>query len=278
VGELVLITGSSSGIGLSAAIECAALGHKVVATLRDLGRREVLERAAKERKVKIDIEQLDVTTPSDVLQEKVRELVLKYGPFFTLVNNAGIAVGGPFEEQTEEDIRAQFEANVFGLMAVTRAVLPSMRAAGRGRIINVSSTSGRVAMPCVTIYAATKHAVEGFSDGLRWEVEPFNIDVCVVAPGAFRTKIFFENQRRGGLVSMDGPYGPLNRRLEAIVLGRADRSPPPDEVGRTIARLVGEKEPPFRTIVGKDGLALTTLRGVIPDRLFGAALKRVLGV
>jgi len=278
VGELVLITGASSGIGLSAAIECAALGHKVVATMRDLGRREALEKAAKERKVKVDIERLDVTSPAEIITEKVRELLLKYGPFFSLVNNAGIAIGGPFEEQTEEDLRAQFETNVFGLMAVTRAILPSMRAAGRGRIVNVSSTSGRVAMPCLSIYASTKHAVEGFSEGLRWEVEPFGVEVCIIAPGSFRTPIFFENQKRGGRVSMEGPYGQLNRRLESLIQERAHRSPPPDEVGRTIARIVGDKAPPFRTIVGKDALTLTALRGVIPDRLFGAGLRRVLGV
>lgn len=276
MGELVLITGTSSGIGLSAAIECAAAGHKVVATMRDIDRREALERAARARGVRVDVEQLDVV--SATAGDKIRELVLKYGPFFALVNNAGIAIGGPFEEQSEEDVRLQLETNLLGLMATTRAILPSMRGAGRGRIINVSSTSGRVAMPCLSIYAASKHAVEGFSDALRWEVEPFGIDVLVVAPGTFRTPIFFENLKRGAHVAAEGPYAALIRRVEELALDGARRAPPPDEVGRTLCRLVGEPSPPFRTIVGRDGFAMTTLRGVMPDRLFALGLRRALSL
>lgn len=272
--ELVLITGTSSGIGLSAALECAAAGHKVVATMRDLDRRGALERAARERGVSVDIEQLDVT--SEGAGEKIRELVLKYGPFFALVNNAGVAVGGCFEEQSDDDVRLQVETNVLGLMAATRAILPSMRVARRGRIINVSSTSGRVSVPCLSIYAATKHAVEGFSDALRFELAPLGIGVFVVAPGTFRTPIFFENLRRGALVGDAGPYAELTRRIESLAIAGARRAPPPDEVGRTIRRIVGDASPPFRTIVGRDGLAMTALRGVIPDRLFAFALGRAL--
>ncbi|MDI1445644.1 SDR family NAD(P)-dependent oxidoreductase [Polyangium sp. 6x1] len=274
--ELVLITGTSSGIGLSAAIECAAAGHRVVATMRDLDRREALEKAARARGVSVDVEQLDVTAAG--AGDKIRELVLKYGPFFALVNNAGIAIGGPFEEQSEDDVRLQLETNVLGLMATTRAILPSMRGARRGRVINVSSTSGRVAMPCLSIYAATKHAVEGFSEALRWEVEPFGIDVLVVAPGTFRTPIFFENLKRGAHVALEGPYAALIHKIEDLAINGARRAPPPDEVGRTITRLVGAPSPPFRTIVGRDGFAMTTLRGVMPDRLFALGLRRALAL
>jgi NAD(P)-dependent dehydrogenase (short-subunit alcohol dehydrogenase family) len=112
VGELVLITGTSSGIGLSVAIECAAAGHRVVATMRNLERRAKLEETAKQRGVTLDVEQLDVT--SEGLPSKVRELILKYGPFYGVVNNAGIAVAGVFEEQSDSDVREQFEVNVFG--------------------------------------------------------------------------------------------------------------------------------------------------------------------
>lgn len=168
MGDLILITGTSSGIGLSAAIECAAAGYNVVATMRNLDKRGPLEDAAKARGVEIAVEQLDVTAKH--VEASVRQLILKYGPFYGLVNNAGIAIAGAFEEQSSRDIHEQFETNVFGMMAITRAVLPSMRAASRGRIVNVSSLSGRVALPGVSIYAATKHAVEGFSEALRWEL------------------------------------------------------------------------------------------------------------
>jgi NAD(P)-dependent dehydrogenase (short-subunit alcohol dehydrogenase family) len=274
VAELVLITGTSSGIGLSAAVECAAAGHQVVATMRNLGRRKALDEAAAARGVALEIENLDVTAES--APAKIRELILKYGPFFAVVNNAGIAIGGAFEEQSEEDIREQFETNVFGLMAVTRAVLPSMRAAGRGRIINISSLSGRIAFPLLSAYAATKHAVEGFSEALRWEVEPFGIDVCLIEPGNFKTPIFFENQRRGRNVSAEGPYAALNATVEQLVVEEADRAPPPDTVGKVIAKLITDASPKFRSVIGMDARTLVTLRRVVPDRLFASGIRRLM--
>lgn len=274
VGELVLITGTSSGIGLSAALECAAAGHRVVATMRDLDRRGALEEAAGRRLVPVHVEQLDVTAPNATA--KVRELVLKYGPFFGVVNNAGIAIGGAFEELSPDDVAEQFDTNVFGAMAVTRAVLPAMRAAGRGRIVNVSSISGRIAFPALSAYAATKHALEGFSEGLRWEVAGFGIDVCLVEPGSFRTPMYDQKQRRGQLVRMDGPYAELNRLVEAQVAEIVEKAPPPDEVGRTIARLVDAPSPAFRTLVGRDAQAMVALRALVPDRLLAGGIRRFL--
>lgn len=271
--ELVLITGCSSGIGLETAVECAAAGFRVVATMRNLERRSALLEAAKARKVSVSVEQLDVTATS--VPGKVRELVLKYGPFYGLVNNAGIAFGGAFEEQTDEDVREQFETNVFGLMAVTRALLPSMRAQGRGRIVNVSSLSGRVGLPGVSAYAATKHAVEGLSEALRWEVEPFGVQVTLVEPGTFRTPIFDGNQRRGSLADMTGPYAPLNRMLERVAAEAAQKAPEPSVVGKAIARLLASGSPPFRTAVGHDARALVTLRRFVPDRLFATGVRFV---
>ena len=274
--NLVLITGTSSGIGLSAAVECAAAGLRVIATMRDLERRKALDDAAKERGVTLAVEQLDVT--ADNVTPKIRELVLKYGPFFGLVNNAGIAVGGAFEEQSEADVREQFETNVFGLMAVTRAVLPTMRAAQRGRIVNVSSISGRVGLPLVSAYAATKHAVEGLSESLRWELEGFGIDVCLVEPGTFKTPLFFANLRRGANIPAAGPYTALSEVVEKLFLEEAEKAPPPDAVGRTIAALLGEVSPRFRTVVGTDARTLVTLRRMVPDRLFASAIRRLLNL
>jgi NAD(P)-dependent dehydrogenase (short-subunit alcohol dehydrogenase family) len=271
--ELVLITGCSSGIGLATALECAEAGFRVVGTMRNLERREALLEAARAREVSIAVEQLDVTSTS--APGKVRELVLKYGPFFGLVNNAGIAFGGAFEEQSDEDVREQFETNVFGLMAITRSLLPSMRAQGRGRIVNVSSLSGRLGLPGVSSYAATKHAVEGFSEALRWEVEPFGIQVTLVEPGTFRTPLFAGNQRRGSLADMEGPYARLNRLLERVALEASKSAPAPDAVGKAIARTLAQSSPPFRTIVGHDARALVALRQLVPDRLFATGLRLV---
>ena len=276
MGELVLITGTSSGIGLSAALECAVAGHRVVATMRDPERRKALLEAATARGVAVHVEQLDVT--SGGAADKIRELTLKYGPIFALVNNAGVAVGGPFEEQSEADVRAQFETNVFGMMAVTRAVLPSMRAAQRGRIINVSSLSGRVAFPLLSTYAATKHALEGFSESLRWELEAFGVQVCVVEPGTLQDGHLLRraegaNARRA--VRTCAAPRPSRRRW-LLTWKDAGKAPPPDAVGKAIAGLVIDPAPRFRTLIGIDARTLVTLRRMVPDRLFASGIRRLL--
>ncbi|WP_437756892.1 SDR family oxidoreductase [Sorangium sp. So ce1389] len=276
MGHLVLVTGSSSGIGLATAVACGAAGHRVIATMRRPEKAGALLAAAGARGASIEVEQLDVA--SQGAPDRLREILQKHGPVYALVNNAGIAVGGAFEEQADDDIQAQFETNVFGLMAVTRAVLPSMRSAGRGRIINVSSVSGLVGLPGVSIYAATKHAVEGFSEALRWEVAPFGVHVCLIEPGTFKTEIFFENQRRGAHVSPDGPYAAMTRVLERLVLEDAAKAPPPAPVAAAILRLIEGASPPFRTLIGRDARALVALRRVIPDRLFATGIRRLVQV
>ncbi len=284
---LVLITGTSSGIGLSAAIACAEAGFEVIATMRDLERRHALDVALRGRGLDTDddrargvpavhVEQLDVDAPT--VGDKVRELLLKYGPIEALVNNAGIAVGGAFEEQSPRDVRDQFETNVFGAMEVTRAMLPSMRANRRGRIVNVSSISGRIGFPCLAVYAASKHAVVGWSDGLRHELRDFGIEVCVIEPGTYKTAIYFGNQRRGALVDEAGAYAELSKVMERLFLGGAEAAPGPDAVGRRIALLLREPSPPFRTVIGSQARALSALRRVVPDALFSSGMRRIMGL
>ncbi|WP_437486587.1 SDR family oxidoreductase [Sorangium sp. So ce1014] len=273
MGHLVLVTGSSSGIGLATAVACAAAGHRVIATMRRPEKAGALLAAAAARGASLEVEPLDVASQS--APDRVREILRKHGPVYALVNNAGIAVGGAFEEQADDDVRAQFETNVFGLMATTRAVLPAMRGAGRGRIINVSSVSGLVGLPGVSIYAATKHAVEGFSEALRWEVAPFGVHVCLIEPGTFKTEIFYENQRRGAHISPESPYAAMTRTIEQLVLQDAAKAPPPAPVAAAILRLIEAPSPPFRTLIGRDARALVALRRVIPDRLFATGIRRL---
>lgn len=270
--ERVLITGTSSGIGLATAVECAASGHEVIATMRDPGHAGALEKAARERGVSLAIEQLDVTDPQ--APARVRDILTKHAGVSALVNNAGIGFLAPFEEQSDADVRAQFEANVFGLFAITRAVLPSMREAGRGRIVNVSSLSGRMSPPLVSVYAATKHAVEGFSEGLRWEVEPFGVHVTTVAPGMIKTPMFFENLKRGSLRSDASPYAAMRATLEKRILAGAQKGLGPEAVGAVIARVLHDPSPAHHVPVGADAHVLSTLRRVVPDRLLKGVMRR----
>jgi short-subunit dehydrogenase len=274
--DLVLITGTSSGIGMATALACADAGFPVIATMRNLERGEQLRATIDERKLDIEIEQLDVTATD--ARDKVRELVLKYGPIYGLVNNAGIAVGGVFEEQSEQDVLDQFETNVLGVMTVTRSLLSTMRANGRGRIVNVSSVSGLMAFPGLSVYAATKHAIEGFSEGLRLELQQFGIDVCLVEPGAFKTAIWFANQRRAENLDKQGPYGATNGALEKALLGGADKAPGPQVVAARIVQLLTVQQPPFRSVVGREARAIVALRSVVPDTLFSRGMRRILGL
>lgn len=296
--SLVLITGTSSGIGLATALACAQRGHDVIATMRNLQRREALdlevarleleprstrslppgdpEAESATPKGVVHVEQLDVTAPA--VGQKVRELLLKYGPIEGLVNNAGIAVSGVFEEQSDTDVRDQFETNVFGLMAVTRAVLPSMRTGRRGRVVNVSSIAGRIGLPGMAAYAASKHAISGFSEALRHEVAEFGIDVCLVEPGTFKTGVF-QHQRRGRHIDADGPYAELSRTMSRMTAGdTVDGDDGPEQVGARIAELLVEESPPFRTVVGNQARAAAALKRVVPDGLFSSAMRRLMGL
>ncbi len=272
MGERILITGTSSGIGLATAIACAAAGHQVVATMRDTARRADLDAAAKARSVQLDVETLDVCDPA--AGDRVRDLIARYGTFHTLVNNAGIGVVGAFEEQSEEDVRAQLETNVLGLLAVTRAVIPSMRAAGRGRIFNLTSLAGRFSPPTVSVYAATKHAIEGFSMGLRWELEPFGIQVVTITPGLINTPMFSTNFRRGSLRSAGSVYAAFTDAIEKRVRADSKKGLPPEAVASAVVRLISHPSPPPRAVIGADAHVLSTLRRLAPDRLFARLARR----
>lgn len=269
--ELVLITGTSSGVGLATALACAAHGHRVIATLRNLERKAALVAAAKEKNLAINIEQLDVTAPD--VAEKIHEFTLKYGPIYAVVNNAEVAVAGVLEAQSELDLREQMETNFFGTASVTRAVLPSMRAQGRGRIINVSSVSGRVPLPGLSVYAASKFAVEGLSEALRWEVEPFGIGVCLVEPGAFRTPFLDRSVPPSG---RSGPYSEIHAQITTLDKEDQESGQSPALVAETIALLVSDPSPRFRTVVGRQAQALVTLRRLVPDRVFASGLRRLI--
>ena len=285
--QLVLVTGAESRVGAAAALACATAGHRVVATMADPTQRGELQKQAADRGVQVAFEQLDVTTRD--VAEKVRELGLKYGPVYALVNAASEAVGCVFEEQTDAEVRLQFETNVIGLMAVTRAVLPMMRAAQRGRIVNVSGVAGRVGLPALAVFAATKHAVEGFSESLRWELEPFGIEVCVIEAGAIKAPIALDADRRrsatgGNPAEVDvkpvaGPYRVLDEAIERLVRDGADSAPSAEAVGKAIARVVAAPTPKVRTaVVGMDARTLVALRSMVPDRLFATGVRRALGL
>ena len=196
--KIVLITGSSSGFGLLISIELAKAGYGVVATMRDLNRRAKLDQAAAAAGVtdKIDIRELDVTHSQDIATV-VDTVVRDYGRIDVLVNNAGFVVAGFAEDIKLEELRLQLETNFFGAVAMTKAVLPTMRKQRSGHIIQISSIVGLQGSVTISSYAASKHALEGWSESLRLEVKGLGIQVVLVEPGAFDTGIWTGGARMG---------------------------------------------------------------------------------
>ncbi len=267
ISKAVLITGCSTGIGRAAAIRFAERGWTTYATARRL--ESIADLAEKGCKTL----QLDVCDePSRLAAGSAVEAA--EGAVGVLVNNAGYSQDGPIEEVPMEQVRAQFETNVFGLTRMTQLVLPGMRKQGWGRVINVSSMGGRMTFPGGGFYHATKHAVEAISDALRFEVRPFGIDVVVIEPGAIRTA--FEETSLGTMSSNgESPYGALNdvvtQRVQATY--RGNMAAEPEVVGKVIEKAAAARRPRTRYVITAGARMLLMTRRMLPDRAFDALLR-----
>jgi NAD(P)-dependent dehydrogenase (short-subunit alcohol dehydrogenase family) len=198
-----------------------------------------------------------------------------------LVNNAGIAVGGPLEFVSLDDVRRQFDVNVLGLLAVTQAMLPSLRAA-RGRIVNIGSIAGRSVAPMVGPYCASKHAVEALTDGLRLELFDAGIEVSVVAPGAVKTPIWAKGI---GMLEQIGErlppaalerYGDRLTFFGKLLAANDRRGVPPDLVADAVLHALEARRPRTRYLVGTDAKLRAMMRWLLPDRAGDAVLRAVL--
>jgi NAD(P)-dependent dehydrogenase (short-subunit alcohol dehydrogenase family) len=191
-GKSVLITGASSGFGYLGALHYARLGAKVIASMRGLPRKEADELKAEAAKETLDIHiiQIDVTSDEQVAKGVAEAEKLAGGPIDILVNNAGVGYAGPIELQDMAATKLIFDTNVFGPHRMARAVLPGMRKAKRGLIFNISSQLGRVIVPSAGHYSPTKFALEAMSEAMAYELVPHNIEVCVIQPGGYPTKVW----------------------------------------------------------------------------------------
>lgn len=276
---VALITGSSSGIGLASALALAGLGYRVFATMRDTSRAGELLHAAERAGVSpgvIDIAELDVTH-RDAIPRVVADIEARAGRIDVLVNNAGYALGGFFEDVSDAELRAQFETNFFGLAAMTRAVLPGMRARRSGRIINLSSSTGRVGNPGYAAYSASKHAVEGLSEALRHEVLRFGIHVVLIEPGTYRTECCGRN-KCVAMTATDpsSPYHHAMQRWEEVMGELVERAKDDlDDIVSAIVHAATCERPRLRYMMGWDARAAFLGRTVLPQRLYDAVVERV---
>lgn len=243
---VVLITGTSSGIGLATAVAAARAGWTVVATMRDPGRAAGLRRAAENGGVSLDIRRLDVTEAGDVA-ECVTGVAADYGRLDALVNNAGVGHVGTVEIDDMAAFRSTIDVNFFGVVYTTRAALPHLRAA-RGRVVTVSSVGGVVGQPFNDAYCAAKFAVEGFCEALAPVLKTLGVSVTVVEPGAVASE-FVANAGRDWeeMLAQAGPYREvLDRYLRRTTRQFATGAQPPAEVADVIVGVLNQDDPPSR--------------------------------
>jgi NAD(P)-dependent dehydrogenase (short-subunit alcohol dehydrogenase family) len=262
--KIAVITGSSSGFGLLTAVELARAGFRVVASMRDLGRRTKLDEAAAAAGVaaKINARRLDVTE-FDAIPEFVESVVRDYGRIDVLVNNAGFAVAGFVEDLKLEEIRMQFETNFFGHVAMTQAVLPVMRRQRSGHIIMVSSIAGLHGTMTLSSYSASKHALEGWSESLRMEVNSLGIKVVLIEPGSFQTDIWTRGAVMGEKATKEtSPNFQRSLRMRERVgtIPKAD----PTEVAKLIATVAKDPNPKLRYLIGKDAKIQLAMKRILP--------------
>jgi NAD(P)-dependent dehydrogenase (short-subunit alcohol dehydrogenase family) len=266
--RVVLITGCSSGIGLASARRFAAAGFRVYASVRRPDSAAELRAEAAARGWALTTPTLDVTSDPSV-NDAVAAIIAEAGRIDVLVNNAGYYLLGPLEEITPDELRAQLETNVVGVLRVTRAVLPAMRERRAGAIVNMSSVSGRVALPVAAPYHASKWALEALVEGLRYEVAAFGVRVTMIEPGPFKTALHAKEVRGGGRV--DSPYRDLvaayDRRSAA--LRRADV----ERVAGVILRAATHPRPKLRWPVGPTSFSGTVLRRLVPDFVYELAIR-----
>ena len=276
----ILVTGASTGIGLACALQMDRLGYQVFAGIR---RREDALGLGSNGSARLETIMLDVTEP-DSIAAAVEHISAKTGEagLAGLVNNAGIGVGGPIEYLPLEELQRVFAVNLIAPIAMTQALLPLIRRA-RGRIVNISSISGRISGAMIGPYAASKHALEAVSDALREELRPEGLHVALVEPGVVDTPIFEKAKKQTDEILARIPeegrrrYGP---QLESFAASTADirkRAITPDRVAGRVAHALTASRPKIRYVVGRDARTALWLRRVLPERAFHWFLRRASG-
>jgi NAD(P)-dependent dehydrogenase (short-subunit alcohol dehydrogenase family) len=275
----VLVTGCSTGFGLEIALYLAEQGFTVYATLRDLARRAHLDETAALRNVKLRVMRLDVTDPQSI-HDTTKTIVDETGGIYGLVNNAGQFLRGYFEDLQDREIRELFETNLFGTMAMTRAVLPYMRKARRGRIVVISSVAGKIGSPSGSAYSATRFAQEGFAESLRQEVEPLGIYVSLIEPGITKTESWTVDKGAAERAyDPNSPYYTWFQRAEDLFAKAMDSSPiTTRHVAHAVYQSLTDQPPRWRYMIGRRAKLVVNLRRYLPsdlfDRIYFGAITR----
>jgi NAD(P)-dependent dehydrogenase (short-subunit alcohol dehydrogenase family) len=274
----VVITGTSTGFGRVATELLAARGWRVFATMRDLARKDALERALSDAGLseRVTFVQLDVTDLASI-EAAVKSVLAQTGNTLdAVVHNAGIAVAGVLEDLFDADIRRVMETNFFGVLNLTRALLPTFRAQRHGRIVLLSSQAAFAGQPGNSMYCASKWALEGWAESLAYEIDPFGIDVVLIEPGPYRTEIW--NSTKWVTPANSAYLSWLKLLRHAADRHQAKTSRDPKEVALVVGKALEVRRPRFRYQVGFFSKLDYFLRGKMPTKLIRRGTTRYLGL
>jgi NAD(P)-dependent dehydrogenase (short-subunit alcohol dehydrogenase family) len=259
--KTVLITGSSSGIGKAAAIYFQKQGWKVAATMRTPEKEVELPKLTN-----VKLYALDVTSTGSV-EQTMKSVQKDFGRIDVVVNNAGFGADGVFESMDDAFIQKQFDANVFGLMRVTREAIKLMREQKGGTIVQIASVGGRVAFPLYSIYHGTKWAVEGFTESLQYEVKDFNVRLKLVEPGAIKTE-FYGRSRAFAKPDYTNEYDAIVKQCESVSMDAGDKGASPEEVAKVIFKAANDSSTKMRYPIAYPANVLLPLKRLLPERMF----------
>jgi len=249
--KVAVVTGSSSGIGFETSLTLARNGFLTYATMRNLGKGATIQSVATKEGLPIRVVQLNVTEERSI-NDAIHSIKSDVGKIDVLVNNAGYGLNGAFEDLAMEEIKAQFETNLFGVIRVTQAVLPIMRKQKSGIIVNISSGAGRFGYPGGSAYVSTKFAIEGLSESMAYELEPFGIRVVLVEPGVIKTN--FVNSIVAAKKSQDpnSPYTQLMQNVATSFQHMIEGGSSTDVVAKVVLKAVTSENPTLRYLAGND--------------------------
>jgi len=274
--KVAVVTGSSSGQGYETSLILARNGFHTYATMRKLegeGPKEIAH-IAKNENLPLEIIQLDVNNDNSV-SDAINKIANEKNRIDVVVNNAGYDLMGALEETSVEQIKAQFETNFFGAVRVMQAVIPMMKKHGEGIIVNTTSLGGRISFPLNSAYHATKFALEGLSESVRYELEPFGIKIIVIEPGGVGSN-FLNNLKMATKTSdpLNAPYRSMENRISEYFEQWSKNAIHPSEVAKVILQAVTSDNPEFRYVVGKDAAIALESRRNMSDKEFYDSIKK----
>lgn len=268
-GKVAIVTGSSSGIGYATSLLLARNRFHTYATMRNTEKSADIQEIANKEKLPLQVIQLDVNDDASI-RNSIKRVERENERIDVLVNNAGYGLVGAFEDLSVEEIKLQFETNFFGVIRITQQVLPIMRKQKSGIIVNVSSGAGRIGFPGMSAYVSSKFALEGLSESMSYELEPFGIKVVIIEPGVIRTN--FKKNSLMSKKSLDNssisPYSSIIQKIDSSISSIIEHATLPEEVANAIMHAITSNNPELRYLVGNDMIMMAETKKSMSDEDF----------